>query len=1253
MHKKRMLEATHATIREIAGLVDEDALEALRELARPKQFIRGRRGNQMDVAMTMTTLDDQRTFSTKALLDCGCTGSSINEDFVRRNHINTRKLPRAIPVYNADGTLNSGGPIAEFVDLKIQIQNHVERLPLAVTNLGKSDVFLGFEWLKYHNPSVDWAEGTLMLDRCPDSCGYSINLLEYPEAEEESYDSEAHLEDGERLFLMDYVSYLYEDVAHVRARGTISQELAEKDHAAKAPKKFEDIVPPQYQAYAEVFEKKEFDCLPERRPWDHAIELIPGAKPVDCKVYPLSPQEQRQLDEFLEENLRSGRIQPSKSPMASPFFFVKKKDGSLRPVQDYRKLNAMTVKNRYPLPLIQELVGKLKGARYFTKLDVRWGYNNVRIQEGDEWKAAFRTNRGLFEPLVMFFGLTNSPATFQTMMNDLFRDLINREVVVVYLDDIMIFTKSLEEHRRIVCEVLEILRKNKLYLKPEKCEFEVTKTEYLGMIISEGHVGMDPVKVKGISEWPVPKCKREVQAFLGFTNFYRRFIQDYGKIAKPLSSLTGNSEWTWGIEQQRAFEMMKDTIIKAPVLVIPNDDDPFRVECDASDFAIGAVLSQRQGDKWHPVAFLSKAMNATERNYEIYDKELLAVMTSLDEWRQYLMGARHTFEILTDHKNLEYFRKPQKLNRRQARWLTELADYDFTLQHKPGRTHLKPDLLSRRADHEKGEKDNEDITFLKPEWFRAQEFSLDQEDEILHRIKRSRGNKDKAVIKALANKEKGWSEDADGIVTWQDRIYVPKDKGLREKIIRQNHDSPIAGHPGRYKTQELITRDFWWPRITADVRTYISGCEACQRTKTHHARPAAPLQPNEIPKRPWEIVSVDMIGPLPESAGNNAILNVIDMFSKQIISIPTQTELSSMGWARLYRDHVWCNHGKSRKIVSDRGPQFVSQFIKDLYMLLGIEGNPSTAYHPQTDGQTERMNQEIEQYLRIYINHHQDDWSDWIPMAAFSYNNKINVSTGFSPFYINKGYHPDTGINLHREVKSESAAEFATQMEKIREEAQAALKTAQETMKRYYDRTRGESREYKVGDKVWLEGHHIQTDRPMKKLEDKRYGPFRIVEKVGKSAYRLQLPKTWKALHPVFNEVVLSPYVEPAFPSQIKPAPSPPEIVNGTEEYVVEELMDSKLSRGVLKYLVKWKGWPREAWTWETRDNLMKHAKSAVNTFHRKHPNAPRPKPANMRFVKFENVTEPTNIPAYLFNWESGVFERTERIARTQFLEGG
>ena len=1246
VHKKRRQEATYDAVKEIASMEESTALLALHELAAPKKYIRGHRGGrQMDITMTLSTLDDERDFRVDALLDSGCTGSSIDAGFVERNKINVRKLPRPIPVYNADGSLNKGGPIAEYVDLRVKIQDHVERMSFAVTNLGKTDVFIGYEWLELHNPSIDWQKKSLTFDRCPDECAYDIHWSNVEDEEAEAYDEEAQPEEGDRIFLMDYVSYLGLDKAHIRAKGTKSQELAEKHQSEQTKKSFKDIVPKHYHDYADVFAKKEFDTLPGRRPWDHAIELVPGSKPIDCKVYPLSPEEQKKLDDFLEENLRSGRIRPSKSPMASPFFFVKKKDGSLRPVQDYRKLNNMTVKNRYPLPLIQELVGKLKGAKYFTKLDVRWGYNNVRIKEGDEWKAAFRTNRGLFEPLVMFFGLTNSPATFQTMMNDLFHDLISRGVVVVYLDDIMIYTRTLEEHRKVVREVLDILRKNKLYLKPEKCEFEVTQTEYLGMIISEGHVGMDPVKVKGISEWPVPKCKRDVQAFLGFTNFYRRFIKDYGRIAKPLTGLTGNAEWTWGVEQQMAFEHLKKNITTSPTLVIPTDEDPYRVECDASDFAIGAVLSQKQEGKWHPVAYLSKAMNATERNYEIYDKELLAIMTSLDEWRHYLMGARHEFEIFTDHKNLEYFRKPQKLNRRQARWVTELADYHFTLHHKPGALHQKPDLLSRRADHERGANDNTNVVLLKPEWFRAHEIAIDHNDDIIRRIKRSRGNKDRIVIKALAENEPGWAEDADGIVTWQGRIYVPKDKPLREQIIKMNHDSVVAGHPGQYKTHELITRDYWWPRIRADVRQYVAGCEICQRTKPHRTRPAAPLQPNEVAKRPWEIVSVDMIGPLPESSGYDAILNIVDMFSKQLISIPTNLELTSSGWVRIYRDRVFVHHGWPRKIISDRGPQFVSKFVKELYAAVGIEGNPSTAYHPQTDGQTERVNQEIEQYLRIFVNHHQSDWSEWLAMAAFSYNNKVHTSTGYSPFYLNKGFHPNSGTNVPREFKNETVEEFVERMKKLREEAESSLKAAQEMMKRYYDRKRSDSKKYKVGDKVWLEGYHIHTDRPMKKLDDKRYGPFKILEKIGKSSYKLALPKTWKALHPVFNEVVLSPYTPPTFPSQQKPAPPAPEIVDGEKEYVVEEIMDSKMDRGTLKYLVKWKGYPREEWTWEPPRNL-ENAKAAITKFHRTHPNAPRPRPRQLRFQKLENYTIPAHVPARLYNWEQGVFERAERISR-------
>ncbi len=384
---------------------------------------------------------------------------------------------------------------------------------------------------------------------------------------------------------------------------------------------------------------------------------------LDCKVYPLNQNEQEQLDKFLDENLDSGRIRPSKSPFASPFFFVKKKDGSLRPIQDYRKLNEMTIKNQYPLPLISELIDKLRGARYFTKLDIRWGYNNVRIKKGDEEKAAFRTNRGLFEPTVMFFGLTNSPATFQWMMNNIFHDLIGEGKVTIYLDDILIFSKDLKEHRELAQRVLQRLQENKLFLKAKKCEFEVLETEYLGVIISENSIHMDPVKIAGIAEWPTPTKKRELQSFLGFTNFYRKFIKNYSKVVKVLTTLTGNAEWKWGTAQDQAFAELKRRMAEDVILAIPNETDPFMVEADTSKGAVSMVLSQKQNGKWHPVAFMSKSLSATERNYEIYDKELLAIMLALDEWRHYLMGTAVDVEIWTDHQNLQYFQKPQKLNR--------------------------------------------------------------------------------------------------------------------------------------------------------------------------------------------------------------------------------------------------------------------------------------------------------------------------------------------------------------------------------------------------------------------------------------------------------------------------------------------------------------------------------------------------------------------------------------------------------------
>jgi len=483
-------------------------------------------------------------------------------------------------------------------------------------------------------------------------------------------------------------------------------------------------------------------------------------------------------------------------PIAAPVFFIKKKDGSLWLVQDYCALNTVTVKNRYPLSLISQLVSQLRGAKYFTKLDVRWSFNNVHIKPRDEWKAAFHTNCSLFEPLVMFFGMTNSPTTFQTMMNDIFRTLIAEEIVVVYLDDILIFTRMEEEHEQAVWRVLEVLAEHKLFLRPEKCEFHQKRIEYLGLVISENKVEMDPVKVARVHDWPTLENWTDVQAFIGFVNFYHRFIRDFSTIARPLFDLTySNKAWNWDAKEQEAFECLKTAVTTTLVLMSPQDLEPFRIEADSSDFASGAVLSQQLPgeEKWHPVAFYSKSLSPVEWNYEIHDKEMLAIICALEEWRHFLKGARRPVEIWTDHKNLEYFMTAKKLNHRQAHWSLYLACLDFRLVHCPGRCMGKPNALSRRPDHGNRASDNEDVVLLRLELLAIQALEGVQleglEKDILREIRQGnqKGDQEEPVAKAAKELQQAssktvrsaeWSEDK-GLLRFRGKIYVPWNPDLR------------------------------------------------------------------------------------------------------------------------------------------------------------------------------------------------------------------------------------------------------------------------------------------------------------------------------------------------------------------------------------------------------------------------------------------------------------------------------------------
>jgi len=599
----------------------------------------------------------------------------------------------------------------------------------------------------------------------------------------------------------------------------------------------------------------------------------------------------------------------------------------------------------------------------------------VRIKEGDEWKAAFTMPEGSFEPTVMFFGLTNSLAMFQAMMNKLLRDLINTGKVVVFIDDVIVGTETEEGHDELVAEVIKKLEENDLYVKPEKCKWKIREMDFLGVVIGPEGIKMEKEKVKGVLEWLTPKCVKDIQKFLGLANYYRQFIEGFATVARSLHDLVKkDKKWDWTEREEKAFRELKERFTKEPVLAAPDIDKKMRMEVDTSDYAMGGVLSMECEDGlWRPVAFLSKSLNETERNYEIHDKEMLAIIRGLEAWRHLLEGVQTKFEIWTDHKNLEYFMKAQKLNRRQARWALYLSQFDFILKHVVGTKMGKADGLSRRSDWKIGvDKDNSNQVFIKDNWIRNM-YKVVVEGpkvDILKKIKKAR-SKDEDVVRVVEEMKKAGVKELRGdewkiegeLVLKEEKVYVPKDEELRVKVIRLHHDVPAAGHGGRWKTVELVTRNYWWPGVTRDVGKYVKGCDLCQRMKNRTEELAGKLKLSEVPKKPWSHLTVDFITKLPVVAEKDVVLVVCDRLSKMTHFVATTEGMSAEGLARLFRNNVWKLHGLLESVVSNRGPQFAAELTKELNRMLGIKTKLSTAFYSQTDGQTERMNQELEQYL--------------------------------------------------------------------------------------------------------------------------------------------------------------------------------------------------------------------------------------------------------------------------------------------------
>ncbi|KAJ9534185.1 hypothetical protein QJQ45_007005 [Haematococcus lacustris] len=1124
--------------------------------------------------------------SARVLIDGGATGSFIDSTFCTKYGIQTAQKVSPDYISLADGHQQQSS--AMVPNARFRLGTYKGEQTLHVTHLHDFDIILGKPWLAEINPRIDWKANIMRFRHA----GRQHTLR--PPVKQPGTTNTS----GSPLL-----------ISSAQLRTAINNKcpvflvsITPADSNAETCHQVLDCSP-IVQEYADVFPSDLPHGLPPERSVDHRIELQQAKPPPARPIYNVSSGELAELKQQIGELLDKGFIRPSTSPYASGVLLVRKKDGSFRMCIDYRPLNRLTIKNKYPLPRLDTLLDRLHGAKVFSKLDLRQGYHQIRVAPEDIHKTAFRTRYGHFEFTVLPFGLCNAPATFQRLMNDVLHDLLD-DCVLVYLDDILIFSRTPQEHIAHLRRVLDLLRKHKLYAKLSKCEFGMDQTAFLGHVVSASGIACDPAKVAAVQSWPIPTTVHEVRSFLGLANYYRRFVKDFSTIAAPLTALTradGHDKQgvvAWGQAQQSAFDALKQALVSAPVLIAPDPSQPYTLRCDASSIGIGAVLSQGTGSAERVVAYHSRKLLPAERNYPTHEQELLSLVEALKVWRHYLLGA--SFNLLTDNWATKHIQTQPRLDcRRQARWMEVLQEYDCIIDHIPGKQNIVADALSRRSDYQllsvgrRAQRNPAQVT----------EATISVDQSRLRNI-RDAAATDPQYQRHLTAALKGRARQftvQDNLLYHTGRgtplLYIPAGP-LRTDLLCEAHDVPTAGHLGRDKTYLRLSRLVYWPRMAAAVHDYIRTCTLCQRNKSSTTKPFGLLQPLPVPQHRWEQVSMDLITQLPvTSAGHDAIVVFVDKLTKMIHTVPTTTTVSAPELAQLFFDSVFKYHGLPKVIISDRDPRFTSNFWQQLFAKTGTHLNISTANHPQTDGQTERANRTIEDMLRNYVSPHHTDWDNHLTAVEFAYNASIQASTGYSPFMLNSGQEPHTPLSLAvssatqarvTPATSESAPAFLQRMATNIAAATQHLIKAQERQVKYANAHR-QDHTFSSGDMVYLCDSFFTHIRPAtqaagaaRKFTPRQHGPFKVLEVVTPVALRLQLPAEWKSVHPVVHvsHVKLHHDGSARFPTR-NPAPPPePDIIDGEEHYHVEAFRNHRFQRGKLQLQVKWLGHPEHENSW-------------------------------------------------------------------------
>lgn len=814
----------------------------------------------------------------------------------------------------------------------------------------------------------------------------------------------------------------------------------------------------------------------------HSIQIKTDQPPINQKMYRLPLIHKHIIEDQVSKMLSEDIIQVSKSPWNSPLIVVPKKPGSdgqkrWRVVVDFRKLNAVTVKDAYPLPRIEDILDQLGHSRYFSTLDLASGYHQVSVEPVDRPKTAFSTPKGHYEFKRMPFGLTGAPATFQRMMNHILTG-ISGFGCFVYLDDIVVYGKNLKDHNDKLQEVFIKIREHGLKLQTEKCNFLSKEIIYLGHKCSVDGVLPDPSRIEAVQKFPRPSKVRDVQSFLGLLNYYRKFIQNFSKIASPINNLLKKDTlFEWTEECESSFKELKGFLVNPPLLIYPDFDLPFNLTTDASKLAIGAVLSQSKVGLDKPIAYASRSLSKTEQNYSTTEKELLAIVWAVKNFRSYLLG--HKFYVYTDHQPLRGECRIKDPSSRIIRLYQKLMDYDFCIEYKKGALNTNADALSRVL--------------------------LDEGKYVGVVETRSKTKEKSNEIENDINEI-----DIDALNEENEIEYLIDPVEIKT-VLKDFHDSPLGGHLGMSKTYQRIRRQYKWKNMQRDVNEYIRNCIPCQRNKCS-LRTKMPMEITDTANSPFDKVYLDIVGPLPITVtGKKYILTFEDDLTR-FMDCYALDNCEAETVAEAFYNEIISRYRIPKVLVTDQGANFVSDMFKRVCKFLKIKKLQTTAYHPQSNGALERCHRPLADYLRIFVEENPSVWDQWLRQAVHVHNNTPHSATRLTPMDCLFGFTAELPTNLTRAPEPIYNHEnyfykLKYKIQKAHEISRKNLLASKHISKRYYDRNCRDI-VFEVGDLVFLENEARKN-----KLSPHWLGPYEVVEINSPVNSTIKMDKKLKRVH--------------------------------------------------------------------------------------------------------------------------------------------